>query len=411
MTTSNQERNNARQPLNYSDQSHLLPALQGDRSHSPGHGLDADTPVPTQHGWTRIADLAAGQQVFDEMGRLCQVTGVSREEPQPVCLLTMDDGSTLTAAPDCNWVTLSHRARALIHEKSRTLAAWSAVLLPITTAEIGAQPLHSSGNCIESMHSIPLPLPLLLPHRDLLIDPYLLGLWLGDGSSGVAQITCHRDDEPCYRAAAMEAGENWRILSEKGDVLLCSLAGPPEPRFTTRLKSLGVRGNKHVPAIYLRSSPEQRLELLMGLMDTDGTTTVNGHAEYTSISEALARGVLELALSLGQKATLRKGLAKLYGRVVSDKWRVHFNPTCQVARLPRKADRLTGYLEWRKHIPLTRLQQRYIRSVAPAGNRETTAISVNSPSGLFLAGDHLIPVRGVGLAWRAQEGRLISRAG
>ena len=267
MTTSNQERNNARQPLNYSDQSHLLPALQGDRSHSPGHGLDADTPVPARHGWTRIADLAAGQQVFDEMGRLCQVTGVSREEPQPVCLLTMDDGSTLTAAPDCNWVTLSHRARALIHEKNRTLAAWSAVLLPITTAEIGAQPLHRSGNCIESMHSIPLALPLMLPHRELLIDPYLLGLWLGDGSSGVAQITCHRDDEPCYRAAAMEAGENWRILSEKGDVLLCSLAGPPEPRFTTRLKSLGVRGNKHVPAIYLRSSPEAAPEPADG---TDG---------------------------------------------------------------------------------------------------------------------------------------------
>ena len=400
MTTFNKERNNARQPLNFSDPSDLLPALQGGCSHSVGRGLASDTPVPTLDGWSRIGDLAAGQEVFDEKGALCQVTTVSGEGRQPVCRVTMSDGSTITAALNCNWVTLTHYGRSYIHRKYRSLASWSAVLLPLTTAEIGERPLHRSGNCIESMHTIPLTLPLQLPHRELPIDPYLLGLWLGHGASLNAQITCHKDDEPFYQAAAQQAEENWyRLTGKKGDVLSCSLAGPPEPRFRTRLVALGVRGNKHVPAIHLRSSPEQRLDLLMGLMDSDGTVANNGHAEYTSISEALARGVLELALSLGQKATLRKGVAKLYGRIFPDKWRVHFNPTCQVAWLPRKAQRLTGYLEWRKTIPLTRLHQRYIRSVVAGGNRETTAIGVDSPSGMFLAGDHMIPVRGVGLAW------------
>ena len=99
--------------------------------------------------------------------------------------------------------------------------------------------------------------------------------------------------------------------------------------------------------------------MLHGLMDSDGHIDARGLAEYTSISHQLALGVLELALTLGQKAVLGKGVATLNGRVISDKWRVLFTPTIYAASLPRKADRLTGFLERREGIPLTRVTTVY----------------------------------------------------
>ena len=225
--------------------------------------------------------------------------------------------------------------------------------------------LHESGTLVEAMHSVPLARPLQLPDRPLPIDPYLLGLWLGDGASAAPDITCHPDDEPHYRKRALAAGEQWRIRDSHGprkDILTCTMSHGPEPRFSDRLRDLGVKGNKHIPTLYLRSAYEQRLALLQGLMDFDGYIADRGVAEYTSISHQLARGVLELPLTLGQKAVLGKGVATLYGRVISDKWRVLFTPTIYVASLPRKSNRLTGFLERREGIALTRLMQWYVRA-------------------------------------------------
>ena len=130
-------------------------------------------------------------------------------------------------------------------------------------------------------------------------------------------------------------------------------------------------------------------------MDSDGTIDRrNGVAEYTSISERLARGVLELLLTLGQKATMTRVVdgAKLYGRIICDDWSVNFSPTIMAVSLPRKVGKLAGPLERRTAPALSRLDQRYIRGVEPHGVGPTTCMAVNSHSGLFLAGRQMIPV-------------------
>ena len=239
----------------------------------------------------------------------------------------------------------------------------------------------------------------MLPDRELLpIDPYLLGLWLGDGSSGSPVIISHRDDEPHYRESALSAGENWRIMTDRNGVLTCSMARGPDPLFLIRLRQLDVLNNKHVPGIYLRAGIDQSLEVLRGLMDSDGCVSRStGKAEYTSISEHLSRGALELTLSLGQKATRKKGDAMLYGRRISDKYRVTFAPTICVFSLPRKEADLKDHLERRGHIKLPRVAQRYIRSVEPEGAVSTVCIVVDSPTRMFVAGEQMIPVRSSGL--------------
>ena len=296
-------------------------------------------------------------------------------------------------------VTLTHSHRAKIHKETRVLDHWASRLMPFTTEEICSNPIYRARTLVEAMHTIPLARPLQLPDRPLPIDPYLLGLWLGDGTSGAADITCHPDDEPHYRKRALAPGENWRIRNSegpKGDILTCTMSGEPQPKFLTRLRELGVKGNKRIPTLYLRSGNEQRLALLQGLMDSDGHIDDRGLAEYTSTSHQLALGVLELALTLGQKAALGRGVATLYGRPISDKWRVLFTPTIYAASLPRKADRLTGFLGRREGIPLTRLMQRYIRAASYDGTLKTTEIAVDSPSRLFLTGQSMIPALSAG---------------
>ena len=261
------------------------------------------------------------------------------------------------------------------------------------------------------MHSVPLAKPLVLPHRELPIDPYLLGLWLGDGTSSSPVITCHEDDEPHYREKALAAGERWRTTRGRNRVLSCSMARGPHPLLRNRLSQLEVLNHKHVPMLYLRSSVGHRTDLLRGLMDSDGCIHHGtGQAEYTSISEDLSKGVLELALTLGQKGTLRQGDAKLDGIRISDKWRVTFTPTILAFSLPRKAEVLNTFLERRGRGILPRLAQRYIRSVEPVSVEPTVCIVVNSPTRMFLAGEHMIPVRSSGLVGVARYLETFERA-
>ena len=374
------------------DQPRCQPACTPTEPMTDGIGLADDTPIPTPEGWTPLGDIAAGDLVFDHQGRVCTVTDVLHQGVVPVYEVRFDDGATLLTGGRHEWMTTSDLYREKMRDGTRWLALWAdPALWGITTLDIGKSLIRDVGGCLKANHSIPTAGPLVLPERDLPIDPYLLGLWLGDGSSDAPQIHCHWMDEHHYFMRARAAGENWTLLRKKGNVETYGLAHGGSPVFVSRLRMLGVLGSKHVPDLYLRAGMEQRLALLRGLMDSDGHVDDRGWAEYTSISEPLARGVLELALSLGQKATAHVGKATIDGRFISDKHRIFFAPTIQVQELPRKAARLGPALLYREQATFPRPRQRYIKSVTPTGCRPTTQVAVDSPYHLLLAGRAMIP--------------------
>ena len=358
--------------------------------------LASDTPVPTLTGWSTLDCLRPGDRVLDQEGEPCNVTAVCPSAKQDVFRIIFGDDFSLVAGAGQPWVTLTRSRRLKVHKEELQLSHWASMLMPLSTEDIRSCPLHKRGLMLPlSMHSIPLALSLKLPERPLRIDPYMLGLWLGDGTSRRAAITCHVDDEPHYRIQAEAAGEIWRTQKELGDALFCVLTRGPVPLFWTRLKQMGLLRNKHIPKEYLRSGESQRLALLQGLMDSDGyIDDVNGRAEFTSTSKRLAKATLELLLTLGQKPTLVRSNAKLNGRIIGDKWRIHFSPTVMAVSLPRKAERLAPFLAARKRTALSRLAQRYICSVEPGGTAETSCLEVDSVSGLFLSGTHMVPVSG-----------------
>jgi hypothetical protein len=236
------------------------------------------------------------------------------------------------------------------------------------------------GNSERFNWAVRLPSPPVGQACDLSLDPYVLGAWLGDGHSRRGTITvgvCDleemerllKEQWPYIRRCA--SGSHYDLILHAPDPGRCLRGHDPQPRYRDGscrvcmhhqlgepwnvslgvvLKSIGVLHNKHIPAQYLRAALPQRLALLQGLMDTDGTIGRNGSCELTLCNERLAHDALELIRSLGIKASIsscpatiteadpnRPGTSRR--REVGTRWRVCFTTSLQVFRLPRKACR------------------------------------------------------------------------
>jgi len=107
----------------------------------------------------------------------------------------------------------------------------------------------------------------------------------------------------------------------------------------SRLRELGVLGNKHIPELYLRASIDQRRALLAGLLDTDGYCGRAGAVVFSVTNERLARDVLDLVLGLGFKATLLTKACRGRSPSTSVAYSVAFRPHEPVFRLSRKVAR------------------------------------------------------------------------
>lgn len=177
--------------------------------------------------------------------------------------------------------------------------------------------------------------------------------------------------------------------------------------FTGQLRALGVLGNKHIPAAYLRAAVWQRRELLAGLLDTDGHVERGGQAVFSNTNEQLARQVHELACSLGYRATLRWRPARLYGRDCGICWQVAFSTADQVFALPRK--QLRHRQVTASHQP-RRTASRYIVDVRPVDSRPVRCITVANNDGLFLAGRSFIATHN-SYAFKILAGGVAARGG
>lgn len=126
-----------------------------------------------------------------------------------------------------------------------------------------------------------------LPEKPQSIDPYVLGAWLGDGTTSASEITC--SDPEVIQAFVEQYGEP---SSVRRGITRYFTNG-----FMKQLRDLDLIGNKHIPDNYLRGSRQQRLELLAGLLDTDGYNTGTGF-EIIVKDNNLAEQVVYLARSL-----------------------------------------------------------------------------------------------------------------
>lgn len=357
-----------------------------------GKALALDTPIPTPEGWSTMGALEVGDRVFDEAGEPCSVTYKSPVFEDHDCYeVVFDDGSTIVADAQHQWWTWDQSHR-------RTGPAVR------TTAELAATVHVTSGGSLRPNHRIPVAEPLALPEAELALDPYLLGCWLGDGHTGKPQLTTM--DAEIVGAFELDGWEPTPTTTQNagpattytirhaadGDGADDQQGGRPMLRFTTVLRQLGCwRGDKHIPAPYLRASAKQRLALLQGLMDTDGTI-VRGQTtcRLSMANHRLLTQIRELVLSLGYKAG---ALRHKRSNVDTNVWILNFSAPDPVFRLERKAtlqrlvDRSNSTTRWRTIV-----------EVRPVPSVPTQCITVDSANHLYLAGHEMVPTHNTAFA-------------
>lgn len=170
--------------------------------------------------------------------------------------------------------------------------------------------------------------------QELEIDPYILGVWLGDGSSYSSSICVNKhEDIEIYNAVLEYAEKNGFGISENNGQEFCaklyiSDKSRRNNRFRDRLRGLNVWANKHIPKKYFKSSLEQRLNLLAGLIDTDGTRNKGTNVfHFTMADKTLIYDIYHLAKQCGLGAgevkkhnTERRGTKLVaYSLSISDK--------------------------------------------------------------------------------------------
>lgn len=356
-----------------------------------GKALALGTPLPTPAGWTTMGEVQVGDKLFDENGLPCRVTYATEIQLGRPCFeVEFDDGSTIVADGEHRWLTWTKAARKA-HGRASRPTIHPAV---VTTTQIRDTLRVQGGR--EVNHSVAVSGCLKLPPADLPIDPYVLGVWLGDGDNKAATVTTGDDEQwQLLEKAGAKVGKivfDPRTNAQRATVDGSPAARGPNGRMVSngslhsKLRKIGLLNNKHVPAVYLRADPGQRLAILQGLMDTDGSCSPGGNVEFCSTSHELAHGVLELALGLGMKAVVYGGRAMLRGKDCGPKYRVCWTPHVPMFRLSRKLARQHGGKRQR-----TRTHHRYIVGVRPVPTVPVRCIQVDSPSHLFLAGRTMIP--------------------
>lgn len=325
----------------------------------PQHGkaLPVDTPVLTTKGWKKHGDLQPGDYVFGDDGKPKKVIANFGKYEWHTQKVIFADGNELVAAKEHVWKIYAdrdnHQGRKEEYTETQNLLKGRHRRSPFIKADAVIE----------------------MPNAILPIDPYILGMWLGDGLSAQGVIVSGKEDKEHYKSI----GE---VRKVRPGYYRCLVKG-----LSRELRVNGLLNNKHIPIGYLLADKEQRYELLRGLMDTDGTVDIKGRCEFCQMEGRLATDVYVLLRSLGFKPTLHKYDAILNGENVGRKVRIMFTPNRdqKIFKLERKQNRILT----KKQQDRSDKNKFFIKDVATNNNEIVNCIQVEG--GMYLAGLDLIP--------------------
>ena len=337
-------------------------------------------PVLMQNGtWKTIGELGIGDQLASPDGAPSRVVGVYPQGTRPVFRLTLSDGRSVTADAEHLWsVATKDFANGRTIEKvvttddlgemlKRTRAVW----LPRVSGHFGS--------------------------GDLEVEPYLLGVLIGDGSltkEGSVRFTSADPELVALVDLALPAGMQAR---HHGSLEYGVCVAPAQRRqyvnsVLVGLRELGLMGKraeeKFIPPAYFSASRADRLSLLQGLVDTDAQVSV-GYANFTTTSPQLAADIQRLAWSLGMVARAAKPMPTRYS------YRGEIRAGRTVYRVNIRADRpheLCRLASKRAALTASRINGVRLRviSVEPAGEAECVCIKVTHPSSLYVTRDYIL---------------------
>lgn len=360
-----------------------------------GRAQPVYTNVLTPDGWRPIGDLQVGDLVVGSNGEPTPVLGVYPQGEKEIYRVTAQDGSWTLCCGEHLWTVRT------ASDKRRD-KPWRV----LETKEM-------IGN-LRAAHARRYELPLLtapvqFPEREVLMDPYALGLLLGDGCITGSITPSFTTADPELSSALETALPGIRVRHRGGyDYFLNRVPVPGEPGsrvanpVTTMLRSMDLLGtrscSKLVPDDYLYNSADVRLAVLQGLLDTDGGPVTQAdrtcRVQFTTTSILLRDDVIALVQSLGGVAYARRRAAagrkpgKVNGRDVP------FNRDSHIVdiRLPEGIEpfRLTRKRDAYHAAGGGGRPMRFIDSIEPAGREEAVCIQVAAEDSLYVTQDYLL---------------------
>jgi len=335
-----------------------------------GKGQPADGLVATPYGLRKMGDIAVGDRVCSPTHGNSQVIKKTDLGVVATYRVRFADGTSLVVTGDHLWKV----SRVRGGKDKRGLR------YRLMTTEQIAEYLD------DGYYDLQVPLPdkpvqftksYRYPHRD--IDPYVLGVLLGDGSiTQRAKFTTTDEgilSEVKKRAGYVKDyshGDEYGLSSEHKEHL-------------DNLNLLGTNSNtKFIPEPYLFWSINKRFDLVRGLMDTDGYVDERGHVGYTTVSPQLAEDVAFLVRSLGYRVTVSQPQPSYCnGERKQDKYRLYIQGSHKqlLFSLIRKANRCED--------PRYKVHKKIV-AVAEGERQQSYCITVDNPNGLYIAGEDLI---------------------
>lgn len=345
-----------------------------------GKALALDTKIPTPIGWTTMGNLKTGDKVYGSDGKPCNVVHTHNILYDRDCYkVTFDNDQTIVADAEHLWYTETKQERKSKGSVKNTLQIFN-------TLNAGVEPNHRIPSCVEGVQGV---------YKELPIDPYVLGVWLGDGSGDGATITIGKRDitEMIDILKNQQTQFNKLTLHEyNADVYTLRISVNENIKtksLSTLLDNCNLKNNKHIPFEYLLSSRDQRLQLLQGLVDSDGYISKNGLCQFYNTNIELVKQTKQLVESLGYKVTYKEYVPKLYNVECSPAAFITFKPIEYVCRLSFKRNRIqVKPFEVQSKY---RAQWHYIKNVEKVESVPVRCITVDSPDSLYLVGDHYIP--------------------
>lgn len=342
-----------------------------------GKAQPIDEPVLTPQGWIEIGKLHVGDFVIGSNGTPTAVTGVFPQGVKPTYLVEFRDGASTRCNGEHLWAVRDGNAR--VRGKAYSVK---------TLKELIGRGIKNGDG--KNKWDIPLVAPVEYAERKFVIQPYTLGALLGDGSLAESspQISIPSTKHEVYDRVSLELPDGFRLNLHKGTncpqySLSREMSGPTKSAVIEELKRLNLRVTgdlKHIPQEYMLSSGEQRIALLNGLMDTDGSSSEN-RVCFHSTCYQLALDVQQLVWSLGGSAILRTYDRTKKGKPVEYQLNVKMNTICPFTVAYKKA-------QWwpsAKNGPM-----RFIQEVSYVGDREQVCISVAAEDHLYVTKDFTV---------------------
>lgn len=352
-----------------------------------------DAPIRTPSGWVRMGNVKLNDQVVTPDGGIANIVGIYPQGMQDIYRITFEDDRWTDCGEDHLWKVYNY---CWVPKNSR----WRVVTLREIMDRMNSHP-----NSKVSL-SIPLIKPEIKDDVVLPIDPYVLGVLLGDGSLSKTCIDLASQDQfiidemkrllPDSIEIVHRARYNYGIVKKTRNNETGINYKSDLYKSLDQLGLIDTRSDtKFIPDVYMEASPSQKLSLLQGLMDTDGT--LNGDIRrkavtpvYCTTSLKLAQQIQTLVRSLGGVCKLRESSPHYYyqneKRFGKRAYRlfIRINNPKSVFRLPRKIAKLSDSYKYENSLTLR------IKHIEYVGKKEAQCIEVDHPDHLYITDDYIV---------------------